>query len=203
MAIRKITSDPKPSVRHQGWLYSYYSKPTANGGECAVIFPPSIADIVRKGFAFDDSCVFFDENLRASVLALDFDMEEPEPTEDPGSSVDFDAEAGGWSDPDRFTASAAPQEQQRQHRPGVRPAAVRKRQAQLNTSGAQLPPEMLQAAIHMSRLFLVIYAQLGSSVPETSKAMIAQKLAACVAIPYYRSKGIDLTEEDAQSISMS
>lgn len=205
MAIRRITSDPKPSVRHHGWFYSYYSKPTNNGGDCAAIFPPSIADIIKKGFAFDDSCIRFDEGLRASVLELDFDVDEAQPQDMGEPSLPPDPEAG-WGDPDCPPASppvGASEQPGCQRTNGVRPPAVRKRQAEeLAARGAQLPAGLMKIGMEVGRLFLMEYAML-SSIPESNRALIAQKLAAISAIPFYRSAGVNLTEDDIQGISMS
>jgi hypothetical protein len=204
MAIRRITSDPKPSTRHHGWFYSYYSKPTAQGGDCAVIFPPSIADIVRKGFSFDDSCVTFDEGLRASVLALDFDVEASEPQELPEPSLPPDLESG-WGDPDRLPASppaGAIQRQQPEQQAGVRPATIRRRQAQEQAiQGAQLPAAFLKINLEVSRSFLLQYALISSSVGEARRADVAQKLCAIASIPYFRQVGIELSEDDVKGMT--
>jgi hypothetical protein len=203
MAVRQITSDPKPSMRHNGWFYAYYSRPTSTGGQCTVIFPPAIADIVRKGFAFEDSCVAYDESLRASVLQLDFD--DAPPVDEP--SLPPDAEAG-WGDVDGLTAApaaaavpAAPDASGLATGNGVRPATLRKRFAsEIAGQGCQLPPGLMKIGMEVSRLFLMQYSML-TTIPESNRALIAQKLAAIAAIPFYRSAGVNLTEEDVKSIS--
>jgi len=203
MAVRHITSDPRPSLRHTGWHYAYFSKQTAAGGECAVIFPPSISDIVKKGFAFDDSCVIYDEQLKASVLTLDFGVDESEPQELPEPSLPADPEFG-WGDPDRLPASPpAGQVQQNGIVPsgGVRPQTLRRRAAnQLDPDLSKVPPQLLKMGIEISRLFLVVDSLLKPAVNDSSRALIAQKLTCSAAIPYYRSVGVNLSEEEAQSL---
>lgn len=204
MAIRHITSEPKPSMRHHGWFYAYYSKPTSQGGDCAVVFPPSIADIVRKGFAFDDSCVSFDEGLRASVLHLDFDMEAAEPQDLQEPSLPPDLESG-WGDPDGLPASppvngSAAADEPRQ---GVRPPALRKRQAQAQAiQGAQLPAAYLKINLEVSRSFLLQYALISPAVGEARRADVAQKLCAIASIPYFRQVGIELSEDDIKGMTL-
>jgi hypothetical protein len=204
MAIRRITSDPKPSIRHHGWFYAYYSKPTNNGGDCAAIFPPSIADIVRKGFAFDDSCVRFDEGLRASVLELDFDMEDPKPEGLQEPSIPPDPESG-WRDPDCLPPSApavGDQQPELQQGNGLRPPAQRKRQAtEQAIQGAQLPAPYLKINLEVSRSFLLQYALISPAVGEARRADVAQKLCAIASIPYFRQVGIELTEDDVKGMT--
>lgn len=205
MAIRRITSDPKPSTRHHGWFYSYYSKPTNNGGDCAAIFPPSIADIIKKGFAFDDSCIRFDEGLRASVLELDFDVDEAQPQDMGEPSLPPDPEAG-WGDPDCLPASppvgASEQQSEPQRGNGVRPPAVRRRQAaEQAIQGAQLPAAYLKINLEVSRSFLLQYALISSAVGEARRADVAQKLCAISSIPYFRQVGIELTDDDVKGMT--
>jgi hypothetical protein len=193
MAVHSITSDPKPSSKINGWLYAYYNKPTANGGECTCVFPPAIRDIVKRGFTFDDSILAFDQSLGATVLRLDFS----EPAHDGEPQLPPDPETG-WADPDPLLAGGAPIAPARA---GTRAPATRRREAtQLAVNGAQLPPPMLKMGLELSRLFLLQYSLL-SSVPESNRALIAQKLAVTVAIPYYRSVGVELSEEEVQAIS--
>lgn len=204
MAVRQITSDPKPSMRHNGWFYAYYSRPTSTGGQCTVIFPPAIADIVRKGFAFEDSCVTYDESLRASVLQLDFD--DAPPVDEP--SLPPDAEAG-WGDVDGLAAAptaaavpTAPDASGLATGNGVRPATLRKREASRQAiEGAQLPPAFLKINLEVNRSFLLQYALISPAVGEARRADVAQKLCAISAIPYFRQVGIELTEDDVKGIT--
>jgi hypothetical protein len=205
MAIRHITSEPKPSLRHHGWHYAYYSKQTAAGGECAVIFPPSISDIVKKGFAFEDSCVIYDEALKASVLTVDFGVDESEPQELPEPSLPADLESG-WGDPDRLPASPPTVRSEQQGElvasGGVRPPSVRRRQAQEQAiKGCQLPAAFLKINLEVSRSFLLQYALISSSVGEARRADVAQKLCAIASIPYFRQVGIELSEDDIKGMT--
>ena len=54
--------------------------------------------------------------------------------------------------------------------------------------------------IEISRLFLVVDSLLKPAVNDSSRALIAQKLTCSAAIPYYRSVGVNLSEEEAQSL---
>jgi hypothetical protein len=204
MAVRRITSDPKPSQRLQGWHYAYYSKQTAAGGECTVVFPPSIADLVKKGFAFDDGLVVYDESLKASVLTLDFDVDQTEPQDLPEPSLPADLESG-WGDPDGLPASPPTVQPGPSsvivQSGGVRPQALRRRAAsQLDPDLSKVPAPLLKMGVEISRLFLVVDSLLKPAVNDSSRALIAQKLAVSAAIPYYRSVGVTLSEEEAQSL---
>ena len=197
MAVRRILSDPKPSQKIQGWLYAYYNKPTRDGGDGVVVFSPALRDIVKRGFTFVDELVSFDEALGASVLQLDFD----EPAQEDGPALPADPESG-WGDPDGLLA-AAPASNGNGHAAyqGGQARTIRKRQGEaIASAGSQLPAPMLKMALEINRLFLMQYSMLGS-IPESSRALIAQKLAVTVAIPFYRSVGISLSEEEVQAIS--
>lgn len=197
MAVRTVTSEPKPSTRVHGFFYVYYNKKLPDGGECLALVHPSLRDIVKKGFIFDDNAVKYDARYGSSVLSLDFDEA---PTDDPSLPPDPEA---GWGDPDSLVATAAEDETNGHHIPnrGVRPATVRKRKAAaLEPEQATLPPALMRMGMEVTRLFLMQYKLL-SSVPESNRALIAQKLAAIASIPYYRSAGVNLTEEDIQGIS--
>jgi hypothetical protein len=204
MAVRRITSEPKSSVRHRGWFYAYYSKPTSNGGECAVIFPSSIVDIIHKGFAFDDSCVRFDTDLGASVLELDFDLENPQREDLQEPSLPPDPESG-WGDPDCLPPSppaGASEQPGCQRANGVRPPAVRKRQAEQQViQGSQLPAAYLKINLQVSRSFLLQYALISSTVGEARRADVAQKLCAISSIPYFRQVGIELSDDDIKGMT--
>jgi hypothetical protein len=195
MTVRQITSPPKPSAKHQGWFYSYYNHKTAAGGECAVVFPPVLKQLIKPGFAFDDSCIKWSDELRASVLELDFDEQPEEPSLPPED---------GWGDPDTIAPSANGHAMAAVlERAGTRPPATRKREAtEQAIQGAQLPAGLMKIGLEVTHLYLMQYRLL-SSIPESSRALIAQKLTACAAIPFYRSAGVSLTEEDIQAISMS
>ena len=201
MAVYQLTSDPKPSTRIHGWLYAYFNKPTSNGGECTVLIAPAVADVARKGFAFDESCISFDEALRASVLNLDF----AQPQELGGPSLPPDPEFG-WGDPDRLPAAPPVMEGPKAQgadpgRAGLRPQALRRQAAaQLDPELSKVPAPLLKMGAEITRLFLVIDSMLKPAVNDSSRALISQKLAVSAAIQYYRSAGVDLTEEEARSL---
>lgn len=201
MAIHQFTSDPKPSTRVTGWYYAYFNKPTARGGECVALFPPALLGIVKKGFAFDESNILWDDTLKASVLALDFDgLEEVgEPSLPPDPET-------GWADPDGLPPAPVTNVRHLHGEPpraGVRPAALRRREAiQQAASGDQLPAAFLKINLEVSRAFLLQYSLL-SSIGEARRADVAQKLTAIAAIPYYRQAGIELSEDDVKSINIA
>ena len=195
MAVRQITSDPKPSTRLQGYWYAYYNKATPEGGECVAVFSPALRDLIRKGFAFDDSVVEYSEDLRASVLNLDF----TEPANPDGPSLPPDPEAG-WGDPDCLPSTNGgcvnPP------RAGHRPSTLRKQLAQtIADSGSQLPADFLKINLEVSRAFLLQLKMLGSTVNEGRRADVAQKLTAIASIPYYRAKGVELTDDDVKGMT--
>lgn len=208
MAVRTITSDPKPSAKHTGYFYAYYNQATRNGGEATVIFPPVIKDIVRRGFSFDDSIIRFDEALKASVLELDFDA--PQNEDDPSLPPDRE---NGWCDPDYLPATPADSSEPPAFPPraGLRPPAVRKQMmarvtqenAQLRSqvaAGADLPPALRTIASEVAQCFLYQYQLLGS-VADTRRGDIAQKLTAIACIPYYRNVGVTLTDDDVKAMT--
>ena len=193
MTVRRITSEPKPSNKHDGWLYAYFNQRTANGGECAVIFTPALRDLVKPGLLFDDSCIHWSDELRASVLELDFDEQPDEPGFPP---------ADGWGDPDPVPVSsnghamAAVLE-----RAGTRPAATRRREAQQQAvAGAQLPAAYLKVTMETCKCFQVCYSML-SNVNEARRADIAQKIAVTATISYLRAAGIQLDDQDVKAIN--
>lgn len=203
MAVRSITSDPKPSTKIPGWFYAYFNKATASGGECACVFPPAIKDIVKRGFTFDDGILRYDESLRASVLELDFS--EPSTDGEPQLPPDPDL---GWADPDGLPPEPAPisgPPQPAQPFPaaaGTRPAATRRREAaQAAIEGSQLPAAFLKINVQVARSFLLQYALISPTVGEARRADVAQKLCAISSIPYFRQAGVELTEEDVKSIN--
>lgn len=206
MAIHCLTSDPKPSHTHQGWYFAYYNKPTPRGGECTALLAPAAAEVVKRGFTFDDSCVRFDDALKSSVLDVDFTgaplLDEP--------SLPPDPEAG-WGDPDYPAPAPTPQQQAAPavmpapaangRRPGVRPAAVRRREAeQLAAMGKRLPPGLARTGMEVVQLLLMQRAML-ADIPEPLRTQMAQKACAIAAIPYYRQQGVQLTEDDIQGMT--
>lgn len=203
MAVRIATSDPKPSTKpdHHGYFYFYFNKKLPNGGECAALIPDAIRDIVKKGFTFDDSCLAFSTELKASVLQLDFD--EPE-LADPA----LPPREEGWSDPDHLAAleSADPELMTAvAQRPvaipnrGVRPATVRKRNAEARAAEHNLDIDLLMLLDQVCAAFNYTSKRIGSV--EKPRAMEAQKLTVTALIPWLKQRGIALSEEDEKSMS--
>lgn len=203
MAVRIATSDPKPSTKpdHHGYFYFYFNKKLPNGGECAALIPDAIRDIVKKGFTFDDSCLAFNTELKASVLQLDFD--EPE-LADPA----FPPREEGWSDPDHLAAlesadpelmTAVAQRQAAIPGRGVRPATVRKRNAEARAAEHNLDIDLLMLLDQVCAAFNYTSKRIGSV--EKPRAMEAQKLTVTALIPWLKQRGIALSEEDEKSMS--
>jgi hypothetical protein len=205
MAVRITTSDPKPSTKteHRGYYYFYFNKKLANGGECAALVPDSIRDIVKKGFVFDDSCLTFDTDLKASVLKLDFD--EPE-LADPA----IPAREEGWSDPDHLAAleSADPQAMTAvAHRAavipnrGVRPATVRKRNAEARAAEHNIDIDLLMLIEQASRAFNLTCKLIGTA--EKPRPMEAQKIVVTCMIPWLKERGVTLSDTDEKAMNYS
>lgn len=205
MTVRIATSDPKPSTKpeHIGFLYFYYNKKTQSGGECAALIPKSLQDIVRRGFAFDDQALAFDTTLKASVLQLDFD--EPA-VEDPSLPPSEE----GWADHDHLTAtgSAEPQAlaavaERTAAIPnrGVRPATVRKRNAESRAAEHNIDVDLLMILDQVCAAFNYASKRIGSV--EKPRAMEAQKLATTALIPWLKQRGVALSEEDEKGMNFS
>jgi hypothetical protein len=84
----------------------------------------------------------------------------------------------------------------------MRGPAHRKAEAQKAIEqGAQLPAAYLKINLEVSRSFLLQLRLIGNAVGEHNRAMIAQKLCAISSIPYYKQIGVNLTEEDVNSMT--
>jgi hypothetical protein len=201
MAVRTATTDPKPSSRHNGFDYFYYNKLTTSGSNCAAIIPPSLRGIVRKGFVFDDNALRYDDELRASILELDFD--EPAASE-PALPDDPDA---GWGDHDHLAAGTAADPQllnTLMHHPtipnrGVSPATARKHAAAARAAEHNIDVELLLLLDQLCSAYN--YASKRIGVVEKPRAMEAQKLLVTAAIPWLKSRGTALSEEDAKAMN--
>jgi hypothetical protein len=203
MAVRIATSDPKPSTKpnHHGFLYFYYNKKLANGGECAALIPSSLQDIVKKGFTFDDNALAFDTDLKASLLQLDFD--EPsvaDPSLPPGEE--------GWSDHDHLATTGAADPQalaELAHRTavipnrGVRPATVRKRNAESRAAEHNIDVDLLMLLDQACAGFNYACKRIGTA--EKPRALEAQKILVTCMIPWLKERGVKLSEEEEKSMS--
>lgn len=193
MTVRQVTSLPKPSTKHQGWDFVYFNRKTASGGECVALIAPVLRDIVKPGFAFDESAVLWDDALKASVLHLDFEEQPEEPGIPPES---------GWNDCDLIpTSSNGNAMAAVLERAGTRPVATRKREAQQQVvAGSQLPAPYLKVTMETCKCFQVCYSML-SNVNEARRADIAQKIAVTATISYLRAAGIALDDQDVKAIN--
>jgi hypothetical protein len=200
MAVRIATSDPKPSVRNQGYDFFYFNKRTASGTECVALLPHSLRGIVHKGFVFDDASLQFDENLKASVLQLDFD--EP-PVGDPALPPSEE----GWGDPDHLTAlepsgpSTATAVANRPFIPnrGIRPATARKRDAAARAAEHNIDVDLLALVDQVCAAFNYACKRIGTA--EKPRAMEAQKLVVTAVIPWLKQRGAVLSEDDEKAMT--
>lgn len=201
MAVRTATSDPKPSGKTPGFDYFYFNKRTDSGSECVALIPQSLRGIVRKGFVFDDSAVRWDEQLRASILALDFD----EPAQgEPALPADPHA---GWRDHDALTASDAADPalmaqlmtQSTIPNRGVRPATARRQAAADRAAELNIDLELLTLLDQLCSAFNYTRKRIGAN--EIPRAMEAQKLVVTAAIPWLKSRGVRLSEDDEKAMN--
>lgn len=206
MAHRIATSDPKPSSRPQsrGYYYFYFNKRTASGGECMALIPESIHDLVKKdSFMFDDRCLEWDENLQASVLKLDFDNP---PLEDPS----LPPREQGWSDPDHPAAlepadphalAAVAQRQAVIPNRGLRPATLRKRNAEARAAEHNIDVDLLMLLDQACAGFNYACKRIGTA--EKPRAMEAQKILVTCMIPWLKERGVKLSEDDEKAMNYS
>lgn len=205
MAVRIATSDPKPSAKpdHHGYYYFYFNKKLPSGGECAALIPESIRDIVKKGFTFDDSCLTYNTELKASVLQLDFDEQElADPALPPREE--------GWSDPDHLAAleaadphlmTAVAQRPAVIPNRGVRPATVRKRNAEARAAEHNIDIDLLMLIEQASRAFNLTCKLIGTA--EKPRPMEAQKIVVTCMIPWLKERGVTLSDEDEKAMNYS
>ena len=205
MTVRIATSDPRPSSRpeHHGYCYFYFDKRLDNGGEATALIPHSIRDIVKKGFPFDDSCLTYNKTLQASVLQLDF---EGKAQADPL----LPAREEGWSDPDHLTALEAADPQamtaviQRSAaipNRGVRPATVRKRNAESRAAEHNIDVDLLMLLDQACAGFNYACKRIGTA--EKPRAMEAQKILVTCMIPWLKERGVKLSEDEEKAMNYS
>lgn len=215
MAVRRATSDPKPSHKNPGFQFFYYSQKLPSGSEACCLIPDALSGIVRKGFIFDDAAIRYDEALKSSILELDFD--EPQAEGEPALPAEPDA---GWRDHDHLTAAypagsnatelAAVLERSEQlvnpltaKRPdlppsGVRPATARKRAAAARAAEHNLNTELWMISEQVCAAYNYIARRVGSS--EKPGAVITQKLTAIAYIAYSNKVGIALSDDEQNSL---
>jgi len=205
MAIRTVTTDPQPSRVVEGFWYARYNQRTRAGGEAIICFHPSLKDIVCKGFVFDDRDVVFDEALRASILAFDDaeaagDLEIPAEFV-PGEDVDHDPTPEAPNDtiaPGRTARSLVTR--QRLNAQFHAPAAPAAPTAPAEPTEPSLPPELRTIAREVAQTFLYQLGLIHPAVGESRRGDIAQKLTAIACIPYYRERGVRLTDDDVKGM---
>lgn len=189
MATRLVTTEPRLSNKHPDYLYVRYNDRTASGTEKTFSFSKSLAGIIRKNYAFDDSALSFEEGV-GSVLRLDFDIA---PTEDPELPPNPEA---GWADPDHLTA-VLPEPPVIPNR-GVTPATARKHAAAARAQEFNLPADFLERLELLARAQRIVSSMIG--VNEKPRPQDAQKLVVTAWIDYSRSRGIELSEEDEKML---
>lgn len=185
MAPRLITSEPRPSIRHPKWHYCYYNQKTAAGRDCVVVIPNSLIGVVRRGFAFDDETdLHWDDNLKATVLSVDFDAPASEhPSQPPNRDI-------GWADPDTADSIGT-----------ADPAALRQFAA---AQGLIPEPPTLDPALEtiLEQLCLAYsYASKRLGCNERPRAMEIQKLLVTAAIPWIKATGVKLSDDEERAMS--
>lgn len=202
MAVRIATSDPKPSSRNPDYDFFYFNKKTAAGSECVALIPRSLRGIVKKGFVFDDAALRYDDEIKASLLELDFD--EP-PAGDPALPPGEE----GWADPDHL-AALEPADHQAlvavAERPvipnrGLRPATVRKQNAAARAAEHNIDIDLLMLLDQACAGFNYACRRIGTA--EKPRAMEAQKLVVTCMIPWLKQRGVNLDENDEKGMNYS
>ena len=201
MVVRTATSDPKPSARNPGFWYFYYNKRTTAGSECVALIPDSIRDLIKKGFPFDDTALRYSEDLKASVLQLDFD--EPQAQEEPALPADSER---GWADHDGITTqgSADPEHLAAVHNGlqipnrGVRPSTARKQQAAEWAAQHNIPMSFLQRIEWLCAAQAYAAKRLG--VTEKPRQMDVQKLVTSAYIDWCREGGAEFSDAEERAM---
>jgi len=84
----------------------------------------------------------------------------------------------------------------------MRGPALRKVEAQKAVElGSRLPAAYLKINREVAQAFLLQLALIGNAVNEQRRADVAQKLTAISSIPYYRSVGVELSEDDIKGMT--
>lgn len=185
MAPRIITSEPRVSTRNPKWYYCYYNDKSPSGTQCAVYVPNSLIGVVRRGFAFDDKVnIYFDEQLKGSVLTVDFDG-----AASPDSPVSPPKESG-WADPDAHSSIGL-----------AEPDTLRQVATRLGVTPE--PPQLDPALENILEQLCLAYSfaskRLGCN--ERPRAMEIQKLLVTAAIPWLKDRGVKLTDDEEKAMS--
>lgn len=185
MAPRIITSEPRPSIRHPKWHYCYYNAKNHRGTDCVAVIPNSLIGVVRRGFAFDDETdLHWDDQLKASVLTVDFDGPA---SENPALPPKQDS---GWGDPDTHDSIGL-----------AEPETLRQVATRLGVTAE--PPQLDPALENILEQLCLAYSfaskRLGCN--ERPRAMEIQKLLVTAAIPWLKDRGVKLTDEEEKAMS--
>ena len=194
MPIHTVTSYPKPSHKHPGWHYSHFNRPTSSGGQCVAVFSPAIADIIRPGFQFDEEQLRYDVSLGASVLELDF--HEPQQMEEPSLPPNPET---GWGDPDSPLATVVPITGGNGHRSPIKQYRE-SRAAALENAKPHIDADLFRLTTEVNRVFCMHFTLL-TQLGDKDRSYVAQKLTATTLIPWYRAKGVSLSEQDVAAMS--
>jgi len=207
MALRFVTTDPRPSNKSPDLFYVRYDDRTPAGTEKTFCFPKCLIGIIKKGWGFDDLILkdCWDDQIKASVLRLDFDgqVEPGTPHEHPQLPPDPEA---GWSDPDHLTAflpEPVPVQTPAQHsnvipNRGVTPQTARKHAAAERAAICNMPASFLDRLETLCKGQLYIQKRL--CITEKPRAMEAQKILMAAWIDWRKESGSVFTEDEEKAM---
>jgi hypothetical protein len=192
MATRIVTTDPKPSNKSPDFYYVRFNDRTPVGTEKTFSFSKSLAGIIRKNYAFDDSALKWQDPV-GWVLQLDFDGA---PGADP--QLPPDAETG-WSDPDHLAAILPePVPQHAIPNRGVTPETARRRLAAERAAEFNMPMDFLARVETLCKGQLYIQKRIG--VSEKPRAQEAQKILMAAWIDWRKDSGAIFTEDEEKAM---
>lgn len=184
-SVVTLTSPPRPSSRHPGFLWAYIDQQTPDGRACGICIPCAIK--LNKGDQIPSEHIQFNPDLGASFLVAGGDTTIPAEPSVP------DLPAAGWT-VDPHPTPAAPRPGQY----GMRGRAYRRQSlADANTVAASLPDDFVQQLDLATRGYLYIAKRIGCD--ETPRPDIAKSLAITVLIQYFKksqSTPVDFDDED-------
>lgn len=200
MTIHVVTSDPQPSARNPGWDFVYFDQKSAGGKDCTALLDPCLRNRIRKGFRFNRSQLFYDQQLRQDVLQLSTTeqyLEEP--------ALPPDTEAG-WGDDDYLlaTASANGHSAPMNHSmptPGSSPAAVRREHVAARDVALRNNLALDAIAAADEAIALYHYTSRRMGITERPRPMEVQKLVTSIMIQLYKARGIQLSEDDERAMN--
>ncbi len=219
-----------PAQSQYGLWYAYFNHPgTREGSEATVSFPEEYCKYISPGVPFSSNgtpiagrpttFIEYNEDLKCSVLVFDnvgsqSDMEVPAHSEI--NAEDWqDPDFKGYNDHDAEHSVSQYTMRNGIPRAGTQARAARKNITKSMTLQSTHPRNIsdtqklknnikdadLAAAIEeVAHGYLYMEHLTGVSKTERTSQLTAQKLVACVLIPYFRSKGIELSEEDVKAL---